>query len=71
MCIWGRLETQGRAHAAGLGWFPGQRALGVTSMCLLTPSCRSRLALRRPEPLLIGLNEASVLIVQRVGKAPG
>lgn len=20
MCIWGRLETQGRAHAAGLGW---------------------------------------------------
>ena len=37
----------------------------------LDPILLQRLALRRPEPPLIGLNEASVLIVQRVGKAPG
>lgn len=37
----------------------GQRALGVTSMCLLTDGC-SHLALRRPQPPLISLNEASI-----------
>lgn len=51
---------------------PGHRVAGLlgATIMFLTPSCFGHLVLRRPEPSLIGPNEASILIFWRVGKVP-
>lgn len=55
-------QTQGRAHATGLGG---------TCMRFLTLAHCSHLAFGWPESPLIGLNEASVLMVQKEGARAG